>query len=133
MSESETTAPVPATAWVYPTLIHGVVGLTLFVRLLVTGPQHEAVFRSFGLLLPKATESFLSLSAWANEQFYPALSGLLAAWLLDGLVLWMLGGWSRSEGWLWFWIILVLLLITWVAMEVSLQLPLFKLREALSR
>ncbi len=133
MTDDNSTVSVPARAWIFPTLIHGILVLTVFARLLVGGTRYEQVFREYGLALPATTESFLALSTSVRSNFFPAIIVLPALWALDALVLWLMGGWSRFEGQVWFWVVVVILLLTWGVMEVSYFLPYFKLREALGR
>ena len=133
MNEPEPSDSIPATAWIYPALIHGVLGFTAFARLLVGGRSYADLFDRFQLMLPRMTESFLMLSTTVETNLVMSLATLLGLWLLDGLVLWMLGGWARTEGQLYFYIGLALLVGTWLLMEVSFFLPYYKLREALAR
>jgi hypothetical protein len=133
MSDQESPLPIPHRAWIYPTLIHGVVALVIVTRLLVSAPGYERFFRDNKLLLPLATEAFLKVGAWMQNEgplLLVVVPGLLA---VDALVLWLLGGWSRFEGQMWFFILLALLLGTWLLMEVSFFYPYFKLLEGMSR
>jgi type II secretory pathway component PulF len=133
MSEQESTVPVPTSAWVFPSVIHGIVGLAVFARLLVGGPQAARTFKEFNMALPRMTEAFLMLSFWINDNLMLWATALVALYLLDAMTLWMLDGWSRAEGKTWFGVVVALLLITWGLLEVSLLLASWKLQEALSR
>jgi hypothetical protein len=124
---------VPAAAWIYPTLIHGVLGLTLFSRILVGGPAVARFVEEWKLVRPPPTKAFLDLSAWMQPLPFALAVALPALWAVDGVALWLLGGWARFEGRLWFWIVLGGLLITWGLMEVSFFLPYYKLQRGLSR
>src|SRR4051794_24982360 len=128
MNDEESEVSVPATAWIYPTLIHGVLGLALFSRLLIGGPKVERLLAEYGLVVPGATKAFLEVSAWAQGSAFGLAVVLPALWAIDAVALWLLGGWAKFEGRLWFWIVVILLLITWGLMEVSLFLPYWKLQ-----
>jgi type II secretory pathway component PulF len=133
MTDRESALPVSARAWIYPTAIHGILGLMVLTRLLVAQPRYQRIFQEFNLLLPHATEAFLSLGEWVQSEgvFCIALAALLL--VVDAVVLWLLGGWERCEGQAWFFGVLILLVGTWLVMEVSFFLPYLKLQEALSR
>jgi hypothetical protein len=133
MTDNESTLPVPTTAWIYPTVIHAVLGLTVLGRLLANGPRWAKTFGEFNLELPATTKAFVEFSLRVEDNLALVAVVLPGLVLLDALVLWMLGGWRRAEGKVWFWFVLVILLLTWLVLEVSFLLPAFKLREALSR
>jgi hypothetical protein len=133
MSDQELTQPVSLRAWLFPTLIHGVLGLMILTRLLVAGAGYERVFRDFNMRLPYATEASLHLSAAVQSQTLLCIAVGTFLFLLDGLVLWLLGGWERFEGQVWFFVVLVLLLGTWLLMELSFFIAYLKLQEGLSR
>jgi type II secretory pathway component PulF len=132
-AEADTTTPVPRSAWIYPTVVHVVLSFTLFSRLLLAGPGYERTFRDFNMKLPALTELFMPLSRAVSQHGFEVLVALPILWLVDAVVLWLLGGWTRWEGRLWFWVVTILLMLTWLTMEVSFFLPAWKLREALSR
>jgi hypothetical protein len=133
MTDDESSLPVPASAWISPTLIHGVLALTLVTRLMVAGPRFGQLYEDWKLVLPATTEAFVTLSVWMESNFFPVMLVLTVALVIDGLVLWLLGGWRRFEGWLWFFVIIALLLITWGVMEVSFFVPYYRLQRGLSR
>jgi hypothetical protein len=133
MNEPEPGNPAPASAWIFPTLIHGVLGFVLFARLLVAGPRYRRLYEDYQLVLPRSTELFLALSVQVETFDFWLIFLLPVAGLLDGLVLWLLGGWATLEGRLFFWIGVGLLLGTGALMEASFFWPHYRLLRALSR
>ncbi len=131
MNDHDASEPFPVAAWLFPAVIHGILGLTLFTSLLALVPRFARLFREFALLLPGLTEAVLVVSAWVNQYVAVAVLALMGATALDALVLWALGGWNRREGRAWFWAILVVLLLTCLLVGVSLFWPYYKLRRAL--
>ncbi len=123
MSEEETNAPFRATAWIYPTLIHGVLALTVCTRLMTGGLRYRQYYARFNMLLPDATEAFLTLSARMRADFLLVAAALAVALVIDGWILWMLGGWNRFEGQLWFFMVLIVLFLIWGVMEAYFFLP----------
>src|ERR1700722_14621076 len=126
MSDDNLTQPVSVGAWVIPALIHGVFGLAIFARLLVSGPRYAHVFDEFNLKLPLISEAFVTLAMKVESDVLGFVILLKVVWAMDVLVLWLLGGWSRFEGQVWFWVGVAILLITWGLMEVSFLLPYYK-------
>jgi hypothetical protein len=133
MSDEEASAHVPAGAWIYPTLIHGVLGLTVLTRLTLSGPRWGRFYDEWKLALPVTTEAFVALSVRMESNFFQVMAVLAVALVIDGLVLWLMGGWSRFEGRLWFFLVIAFFLLTWGLMEVSFFIPYYKLMRALSR
>jgi hypothetical protein len=133
MSDDETSTRVPASAWIYPTLIHGVLALAVCTRLTVGGSSREQVFADYNVRLPAATEAFVTVATRLERSHVLMLIVLAIALAIDALVLWLLGGWRRFEGMAWFCVVIMLLLIIWGLIEGSFFLADLKLREALSR
>jgi type II secretory pathway component PulF len=133
MSDEELSVPVPASAWIYPTLIHGVLVLTVFTRLIGAGPRFGRFYEEWHLLLSATTEAFVALSLRMERNFFPAMAVLCAVLVIDGAILWLLGGWRRFEGRVWFFTVVALFLITWGVMEVSFFIPYYRLQRGLSR
>jgi hypothetical protein len=133
MSEEESTRPVLASAWLVPTFIHGVLALTVFTRLVTAGPRWDAFYEDWKLVRPATTATFVAASLRMDGNLAPVMAALAIALVVDGLVLWLMGGWSRFEGQLWFFVVVAILLITWGVMEVSFFIPYYKLQRALSR
>jgi type II secretory pathway component PulF len=133
MNDDEARLPVPASAWIYPTLVHGVLALTVFTRLLLAGPRFGQFYDEWKLAQPATTQAFVSLSARMENSFFTVMAVLLAALAIDCLLLWLLGGWRRFEGRLWFFLVIAFFLLTWGLMEVSFFIPYFRLLRGLSR
>ena len=70
MNDDEWSLPVPVSAWIYPTLIHGVVALTLVTRLMLAGPRWEHFYDDWKLALPATTEAFVVLGMWMEAHFF---------------------------------------------------------------
>jgi hypothetical protein len=133
MDEQESSIPVPLGAWLYLTLIHGVLGFVVFTRLLVGGARFQRFAEEWQLYVPPTTAAFVDLSVWMGDHLFLVVAVAAVVLVIDGLILWLLGGWQRSEGQLWFFLVVGVLLITWGMMEVSLFLQYYKLQRALSR
>jgi hypothetical protein len=133
MSDDESSTPIPASAWIFPTLIHGVLALAVCTRLTVGGSSRAQVFADYNVRLPAATEAFVTVATRLESSHVLMMIVLAIALAIDGLVLWLLGGWRRFEGMAWFFTVIVLLLIIWGLMEGSFFMADYKLHEALSR
>ncbi len=133
MSEEESDVPAPDRSWPLLTLVHAVLVLMVFARLLMAGPRISRTYADLSMRLPAASEMFVGLSVWMESSRVAAIVTLAIALVLDGFLLWLLGGWSRFEGQLYFLVIVVLLLLVWGLEEGSFYLADLKVREGLRR
>jgi hypothetical protein len=134
VNDEEISQQVPASAWIYPTLIHGVLALALFTRLTSAGASHGRTFAEYNMGLPAATEVFVTAATRLESCNIPMVLVLSIGLLsLDAAILWLLGGWKRFEGIMWFCTVIVLLFIIWGLMEGTFLMADYKLREGLSR
>ncbi len=114
-------------------LVHVALASGLAFRLTVTGPGYARTFADYNLLLPWLSQRVID--ATGTLTFSPGLTGWLFAMLgaLDLAVLLVLAQWERPLWKWWFWGVAVILILLLLLVEYAFFLPMWKLREALSR
>src|SRR5262249_33123716 len=125
--------PVPVSEWLTPALAHAAILGGILVRLVVYGPRQERSFKEFAVALPAYSQWVIGLSTWLLNYWWVVAVPLLAVVVVNGVVLWKLGGWRRRPGWLWTWGVAGSLFSLWVAIELGFLLPMLKMAEGLER
>lgn len=115
------------------TVVHGGIIIALLAILIVQVPNAKKMFDEFGLTLPWATQALVKLSLWADERLVLLLALLPLFLGIDFLIAWALGRARRPHQLGWLIAITVGLLLIVGAAELSVEMPLMKLREGLSR
>ena len=127
----------PMTGWLKLSLlgwlVHVALAAGVFLRVAVVVPRTMLTIRDFNMKPPGLTEMVLSLVGAAPGVNENTIWGLAALSLFDLAVLVYLARYMRPAWNWWFWGVIVLLLLGLLIVEAAMALPLFLLREALSK